>query len=122
MMVLTATMFVAVGLTAVAAVGDVTLTAARARAAADAAALAAVGTSPLVSGGRSSPRVAAEQTAHANDAEVVAVDAQGWPLRYGVTVTVQPALAWVAAITSGQQARSVAAVRPIRVDQPRPGV
>jgi hypothetical protein len=75
----------AVALAVVLAVTSVGVTAARARIAADAGALAAMGASPLA-GGAGSPDKEAVRLAAANGATVVAVDRSGWPLRVVVEV------------------------------------
>ena len=103
------------GLTAAA---DLSLTAARARAAADAAALAAMATSPLVartSGAgleSADARTAAHRVATANGARLVDGDDGGWPLRYRATVEVDPLTAWVRRIISPVRDAALGAVRP----------
>jgi hypothetical protein len=95
--------------------GDLAFTAARARAAADAAALAAMGTSPLVGASRQQPAAApaaARQVAAANGASVKGLDDTGWPLRYRVTVAVQPRTGLVARLVGPVDAIAVAGVRP----------
>lgn len=108
---------------ALVAVTDFAATAARARAVADAAALAGAGTSFLVSGGplaggppagdaAAAPDGAARQVTAANGAVFVRSDLRSWPLRYGVTVEVVPRTGWVRAIAGPLRAGAVAAVRP----------
>jgi hypothetical protein len=99
------------GVIAVTAVTDLGVAVARARGAADAAALAGMASSPLA-GGSGSPRPAAAEAAAANAATLVATEEDGWPLRYAVTVSVQPRTALVVAVTGPVQAKAVAAVRP----------
>lgn len=117
--ILGAVLVVTVGLAGVTTVADLALTSARARTAADAAALAAVGTSPLAAGAASDdPRAAARRLAAANHAQVVDLQAHGWPLRYGVTVAVQPSTPWVRGLVGPLQAGAVAALRPRRPHDP----
>ena len=96
-----------------ASAGDLAFTAARARAAADAAALAAMATSPLVG---PSPledaRATAQRVAAANGATITRGDDTGWPLRYRVTVTVQPRTALVSRTVGPVAATAMAGVRP----------
>ena len=117
--VLATLLVAALALAGITAVADLGLTAARARAAADAAALGAIGVSPLVSRPASQaadPRAEAERVAAANGAELVAVDSDGWPLRYAVTVTVAPATPWVSRVAGRLRATAAAGVRPGRGD------
>ena len=117
--VLGAVVVLVVGLAGVTAIADLALTSARARVAADAAALAAVGASPLAGAGAGAPadpQAQARQLAAANDAELVATDDFGWPLRYGVTVAVQPSTAWVRRLVGPVRAGAAAALRPRRSD------
>ena len=110
-----------VGLVGVTAVADLALASARARVAADAAALAGVGASPLAGGGPGAdPRAQARDLAAANDAELVATDDLGWPLRYGVTVAVQPSTPWVRRLVGPVRAGAAAALRPRRSGRDRP--
>jgi hypothetical protein len=124
-MVLATVLMVTVGLTVVTAVADLALTSARARAAADAAALAAVTVSPLAGGGvapdwgrAADPRTVAERLARANHGELVGVQPDGWPLRYGVTVVVEPVTGWVRRLVGPVQAGAVAGLRPRRAPSP----
>lgn len=120
-MVLASVLVLVVGLAAVTAVADLAVTSARARVAADAAALAAVGASPLAGGAaHRDPRAQAQRLAAANHAELVDVQAGGWPLRYGVTVAVEPRTPWVAQLVGSVRAGAVAALRPRRAERPRP--
>lgn len=102
----------------VTAAGDLSVTAARARAAADAAALAGIAMSPLVAAGESAvfadwpAGAAAREVAHANRARLVAEETVGWPLRYRVTVEVEPATGWVRRLVGPVRAKAVGAVRP----------
>ena len=105
------------------AVGDLAWTAARARSAADAAALAGMATSPLVTPlSSSSPQEAARAVATANAAAVVRDDLRHWPLRYRVTVRVEPALGWVRRLVGEVTARAAAGVRPRTPIPARKGV
>lgn len=100
-------------LAGLAAAGDVSLAAARARTAADAAALAGAGASPLTAPTPADdPREQAARVARANGARLVAQDLDHWPLRYGVTVEVDPATAWVGRIVRPVRARATGGVRP----------
>lgn len=113
-----------VAVAGVTAVADLALTSARARTAADAAALAAVGVSPLARGATGAgasgagagvdPHAQARRLAAANDAEVVDIEPLGWPLRYGVTVAVDPSTEWVRRLVGPVRAGAVAALRPRR--------
>lgn len=102
----------------IAAAGDLSVTAARARSAADAAALAGIAMSPLVAAGDLAAfddvmaGAAAREVAHANRARLVADDTGGWPLRYRVTVEVEPATGWVRRLVGPARAEAIAAVRP----------
>lgn len=117
--ILGAVLVVTVGVASVIAVADLAVTSARARTAADAAALAAVATSPLAAGPvPGDPRAAADRLAAANHAQIVDLDTAGWPLRYGVTVSVQPSTAWVRRLVGPLRAGAVAALRPRRPDAP----
>lgn len=121
-LVLGVVLAVTVGLAGVTAVGDLAVTSARARTAADAAALAAVMASPLAGGAPGSdPRAEAERLAGANHADLLAVQPRGWPLRYGVTVAVQPSTAWVRRVVGPLRAGAVAALRPQRQPGGRSG-
>ena len=105
------------------AAGDLAWTAARARSAADAAALAGMATSPLVTPlPETSPQEAARTVATANGAAVVRSDLRGWPLRYRVTVRVEPALGWVRRALGQVTARAAAGVRPRTPTSGRKGV
>lgn len=116
-MILGAVLLVTAGLAGATAVADLALTSARARTAADAAALAALGVSPLAAGSpHLDPRSQARSLATANHATVVRFDDDGWPLRYGVTVAVEPATAWVKRLVGPVRAGAVAALRPRRLD------
>ena len=99
------------GVIAVTAVTDLGVAVARARGAADAAALAGMASSPLA-GGSGSPQLAAAEAAVANAATLIAAEEDGWPLRYAVTVSVRPRTALVVVVTGPVQAKAVAAVRP----------
>ena len=66
---------------------DVHAAAARARTAADAAALAGMAESPIA-GGSGDPAGAARNLAAANGGTVVELDRDGWPFRFAVTVRV----------------------------------
>lgn len=113
-----------VAVAAVTAVADLALTSARARTAADAAALAAVGVSPLARGATGAgasgagagvdPHLQARRLAAANHATVFDVEPLGWPLRYGVTVAVDPSTEWVRRLVGPVRASAVAALRPRR--------
>ena len=97
--------------------GDVLVAAARARSAADAAALAGMAASPLVtspadSAGGASPEAAARRIAASNGAGLTSSDVRGWPLRYRAGVEVAPRLAWVRRIVGSVGATATAAVRP----------
>lgn len=101
---------------ALVAVTDLSVTAARAQAAADAAALAGAGVSPLLLVGSSAqapePAAAAREVARANGAIFVRGDTSSWPLRYGVTVEVAPRTGWVRKTIGPVRAEAVAGVRP----------
>ena len=104
-----------VGAAAVIGVTDLAAATARARTAADAAALAAAGTSPLVAGAhepRDTPADAARRVAQANDARLLAIRLAQWPLRVTVEVQVEPATAWVRRAAGRITATAAAAVRP----------
>ncbi len=90
---------------------DVSLAAARARTAADAAALAAMSSSPLA-GGDDAPAVAARAAAAANGARIAATDDRGWPLRYAVHAAVAPRTRVARSVVAVVQTRATAAVRP----------
>ncbi|MDQ3538834.1 MAG: hypothetical protein M3415_08580, partial [Actinomycetota bacterium] len=75
-------------------------------------ALAGMAASPLA-GGSGSPRPAAAEAAAANAATLLASREDEWPLRYTVTVSVQPRITLVVAVTGGVRAEAVAAVRPV---------
>ena len=102
--------------TMLAATADLMATAARARAAADAAALAGMATSPLVTpaapAAGESAESAARRFAAANGAELTRSDVEGWPLRYRVMVEAAPSLTWVQRIVGSVPAGATAAVRP----------
>lgn len=105
---------------ALVAVTDLSVTAARARAAADAAALAGAATSPLVArGAPEHPDAAARAVTRANTAVFVRSDLRNWPLRYGVTVEVAPQTSWVRRIVGALREEAVGAVRPRVPDSPR---
>ena len=106
-------LFTTAVLAGLAAAGDVSLAAARARTAADAAALAGAGASPLTGfGGGEQPGEQAARAARANGARLVDEELAGWPLRYGVTVEVDPATAVVRRIVGAVRAEAIGAVRP----------
>ena len=120
-MVLTVAVLLPVMGTVLAGAADLLVAAARARAAADAAALAGMATSPLVTApagatgvdaGDASPGAAARRIATANGAELTASDEKGWPLRYRVVVQAAPRMAWVRRIVGSVPATATAAVRP----------
>jgi len=116
-------------ITAAAGVG---VAAARARVAADAAALAAMGASPLVSGmsghgealptaqlpiaqlptTQGEPEREAARVATANGARLIGVDADGWPFRVRVTVEVQPRHGFARVLMPPLRAHATAAARP----------
>lgn len=99
----------ALGLTS--AVLDYGVAAARARTAADAAALAAMSASPLAAGtGTPGPR--ADVVAEANGARVRRIDDDAWPLRVRVVVEVMPRSRAVSALTGAVEATATAQVRP----------
>jgi hypothetical protein len=100
-------------LAVVLAAAGVGVAAARARTAADAAALAAMGTSPLVSDGSDglAEREAA-RVASANGARLINVDAAGWPLRVRVTVEVRPLRTLGGLLAPALRAHATAAARP----------
>ncbi|MGH8902205.1 MAG: hypothetical protein ACRDYA_11120, partial [Egibacteraceae bacterium] len=79
--------------------------------AADAAALAAMAASPVVSGAGLPEREAA-RAASANGARLVEVDTAGWPLRVRVTVEVQPGLEFRGLLMPPLRAHATAAARP----------
>ena len=109
------TLFTTGVLAGLAAAADLSLAAARARTAADAAALAGMGASPLVAvGTERTAEEAAREVARANNARLVEEDTDRWPLRYAVTVEVEPATAWVRRLVGPVQAKAVGAVRPRR--------
>ena len=117
MVVLFAVVLFVVGAVAgIAAAGDLSVSAARARSAADAAALAGIAMSPLVATGGpdafADPGATAREVADANRARVVDEDTAGWPLRYRVAVEVEPATGWVRRLVGPIRAEAVGAVRP----------
>lgn len=117
--ILGAVLVATVGLAGVIAVADLAVTSARARTAADAAALAAVSASPLAGGASGAdPAAQARQLAAANRARIVDLQDRGWPLRYGVTVAVEPSTPWVQRLVGPVRAGAVAALRPQRSDAP----
>lgn len=98
---------------ALVAVTDLSVTAARARAAADAAALAGAATSPLVTRDASAhPDETAREVARANGAVLVRGDQRDWPLRYGATVEVLPRTVWVRRMVGPVRQAAIGAVRP----------
>lgn len=113
--------------TMLAGAADLMVTSARARAAADAAALAGMATSPLVTPaagsieGESAQSVA-RRLATANGAKLTRSDLRGWPLRYRVAVEAAPSLAWVRRIVGSVSAGATAAVRPRRPSERLDGV
>ncbi|MBW3602433.1 MAG: hypothetical protein KY434_07030 [Actinobacteria bacterium] len=120
--VLSASVSLALGLAAVTAVCDLGVTAGRARAAADAVALAAMAASPLA-GGDGDPHAAARRLAAANDAHVTAVERSGnalgtvtgirdWPFAVTVEAAVTPRTHLVRAIVPAVPARAAARVEP----------
>lgn len=98
-------------------VADIGVTAARARTAADAAALAAVGTAPLL-GGDGSACTAAREVAEANGAEVVRCElgeaSSGGQPNPGVRVEVEtrPTSPIARTLVAAIPARAAAALRP----------
>lgn len=110
--VLSALLLTAGAAAALSAVGDLASAVARARTAADAAALAGAGASPLVTPGGGDPRRAAAEVAAANGGRLIGVDDDAWPLGYAVTVEVQPATRWIRRIVGPVRAGAVAGVRP----------
>ena len=112
-LLLAAVVMLAVTVPIVVAVIDVSATAARARGAADAAALAAMTTSPVLTTGDHEDAVTAARTvARANGTRLVETDKAGWPLRFSAEVEAIPALPWVARLTGGLRERATAALRP----------
>jgi len=112
------------GLLVLSVVTDVGVAAARARTAADAAALAAVGTAPLL-GGNGDACAAARRTAEANGAEVLRcmlgeATTGGSPQPAAqVEVEVPPAGSLARAVVPAVPARAAAALRPRdAVDRP----
>lgn len=106
-------MFAVVAGAGLTAVTDLSAAASRARATADGAALAGAATSPLVRpGALESPDAAARQVAEANGAGFVRSDTGAWPLRYGVTVEVEPRTGWVRRVVGTLRASATGAVRP----------
>jgi hypothetical protein len=102
-----------VGAAALIGVADLAVASGRARIAADAAALSAAGTSPLVAVTRPErPEDAARRTAVANHARLRSTNLTGWPLRVSVEVEVQPATAWVRHAAGPVTATATAGVRP----------
>ncbi|MPZ73983.1 MAG: hypothetical protein GEU74_12270 [Nitriliruptorales bacterium] len=105
-----------VSVAGVVAVADLAVTSAQARAAADASALAAVATSPLLAapggGGEAAAVAAARSTASRNGATLAATDLQRWPLRIHLEVTVTPRTPWLRRIVGPMTAGATAAVRP----------
>jgi hypothetical protein len=108
-LILATVLMVTVGLTGVTAVADLALTSARARSAADAGAAG------------SDPAAAARRLAAVNRAEIVELASHGWPLRYGVTVAVEPSTTWVRRLAGPVRAGAVAALRPRRDNPSRSG-
>lgn len=111
-----ATLVLLLGAVLIAAAVDVGVAAARAQNAADAAALAGVGTSPLV-GGTGEPCAAARHTAAANGADLercsaVPGESPAEPLRVEVEVHIATGLPAVRLIVPHVAARAAAAVRP----------
>lgn len=99
------------------AVVDLATTSGRAGTAADAAALAAIGSSPVV-GGDGQPCLAAAALATANGARLtrcLADAAAGWPLRVEVHVVARPSSPWLQRLDAtmmGMSGRSAAVARP----------
>lgn len=91
-------------------VADVAATYARARTAADGAALAGMATSYLT-GGDGEPERAAREVAARNGAQLVRIEQEGWPLRLDVTVTARPASPLLSGIGHRVTARSSAGLR-----------
>lgn len=100
-----------VGLVLLGCVVDLGVASARARTAADAAALAAMSTSPLV-GGDGQPDGPASALARANGAEIVSTDRSQWPLQIAVEVRVAPTVALVRRVVGPVRARAAAIAVP----------
>ncbi|MGH8887138.1 MAG: hypothetical protein ACRDYX_18595 [Egibacteraceae bacterium] len=101
----------ALALAVILTAAGVGVVAARARTAADAAALAAMAASPVFSGG-GRPEHEAARVASANGARLVEVDVAGWPLRVRVTVEVQPRRELGGMLMPPLRAHATAAARP----------
>ena len=100
-------------------VTDLALTAARAGTAADAAALAAVSGSVLAGGSGLPDVAAAARAARANGAQIVTVDADGWPLQITVEVVARQRSPLLQAVTDGLRVRRTATLRaPAAPDAP----
>jgi hypothetical protein len=112
--VCTAALLFVAAAAAIIVASDVATTAARARAAADAAALAGMAASPLA-GGDGRAHLAAARLAEANDARLVRLGEEGWPLRLAVTTQADPSTLLVRRLTGGLRATAVAALRPASV-------
>jgi hypothetical protein len=117
--VLAGLLFTLVGGAMVTGATDVAVAAARARTAADAAALAAIAASPLV-GGDNDPAAAAAEVATANGARVASLSTGGgtpvrdggWPRRVEVSVIVEPVSVLVRGIVPRLESRAAAEARP----------
>jgi hypothetical protein len=99
------------GLSLVTAAVDLWVAAARAQTAADAAALGAMGTSPLTTGG-TEPRPVASRLTDANGGRLDRTELTSWPYAVAVEVSVQPASAAVQALKPRVRRRAVAAITP----------
>lgn len=108
-----AVLILVVATAGITAAGDLSVTAARARAAADAAALAGMATSPLVGfGDVQAADDAAGRVAEANRGRLIGTRTSAWPLRYGVTVEMDPLTSWVRRFVGPVRAKAAAGVRP----------
>lgn len=110
--VIAAVLVLAVAIGGLAVSVDLHAAHARARLAADAAALAGIAASPLV-GGDGDPAAAAEQLATVNGGRVVELDRSGWPLRVTVVTATEPRLALTATLGVEVRARAAAQLRPV---------
>lgn len=110
---LTASGVAVVALIGVVALADLALTSGRATAAADAAALAAVGAHPLA-GGAGDGETAAARYAEANGASLEALDHDG--LRATVEVRAEPATPLVRAVVPAVPAGASAELVPVDAD------
>ncbi len=90
---------------------DLGLAWSRARMAADSAALAAVGSSPLAAG-NGQPRTAAQELARRNGAQLENLDLSGWPVRVKLAVAVTPARVLNLALPEVSASAAAAVVLP----------